>query len=356
MNKPSIALAGAISGTPSKGLSSVKEPVFVAARKPTWDELEALVTTLEQAGRFRRQPSAQLVRLSPLYRDAAADLARAESSRYSDALLQYLHDLTARSHGLLYRRPGKAEAVRNSAQKTPWFELFPQTIRRHHRVMWLACALFFVPLAFGLIATLMNPRFAQEVAGEEQLKQLTEAYARGFSEGRGDGEGAFMAGFYVHNNVGIALRCFAVGIFGGVGSAFYLVHNGLSIGATLGYVSANGAGLNILTFIIGHGTFELGAIVIAGGAGIMLGWSVVSPGAYTRTESLRRIGRDAVVLIGGAAVMLFIAAFLEGFWSGSSLPSSLKGVVGGFFFVAILAYIALAGRRKPTAKSAGAHP
>ena len=40
--------------------------------------------------------------------------------------------------------------------------------------------------------------------------------------------------FYVYNNVGIALRCFALGIFGGLGSAFYLVQNGLSIGAILG--------------------------------------------------------------------------------------------------------------------------
>ena len=54
-----------------------------------------------------------------------------------------------------------------------------------------------------------------------------------------------MAGFYVYNNVGIALRCFALGIFGGLGSAFYLVQNGLSIGAILGYVASQGAGENI---------------------------------------------------------------------------------------------------------------
>lgn len=36
-----------------------------------------------------------------------------------------------------------------------------------------------------------------------------------------------MAGLYVYDNVGIALRCFALGIFGGLGSAFYLVQNGL---------------------------------------------------------------------------------------------------------------------------------
>ena len=60
-----------------------------------------------------------------------------------------------------------------------------------------------------------------------------------------------------------ALRCFALGIFGGLGSAFYLVQNGLSIGAILGYVASQGAGENILVFIVGHGSLELGAIVLA---------------------------------------------------------------------------------------------
>ena len=46
-----------------------------------------------------------------------------------------------------------------------------------------------------------------------------------------------MAGFYVNNNVGIALRCFATGLAFGLGSAFYLVENGLATGAIMGYVA-----------------------------------------------------------------------------------------------------------------------
>jgi uncharacterized membrane protein SpoIIM required for sporulation len=153
-----------------------------------------------------------------------------------------------------------------------------------------------------------------------------------------------MAGFYVNNNVGIALRCFALGIFGGLGSAFYLLFNGLAIGATLGYVWSQGGGANILTFIVGHGSLELGAIVLSGGAGLALGWSVVAPGERTRLASLQAVARDVLIIVCGAAIMLFGAAAIEGFWSGSSMPAVVKRAIGGTLFVLVLGYLFLGGR------------
>ena len=155
-------------------------------------------------------------------------------------------------------------------------------------------------MAFGLFASLEDPTFAFRIVPESQLRGLAEAYARGFDAGRQGGEGALMAGFYVNNNVGIALRCFATGIFGGIGSAFYLVQNGLAIGSILGYVASQGAGGNIAVFVVGHSSLELGAIVISGGAGLTLGWSIVAPGDKTRLASLQERARDVVVIVCGA--------------------------------------------------------
>jgi uncharacterized membrane protein SpoIIM required for sporulation len=181
---------------------------------------------------------------------------------------------------------------------------------------------------------------------------LTEAYRQGFESGRGAGIDAAMAGFYVDNNVGIALRCFATGLAFGLGSAFYLVENGLATGAILGYVAAHGAGANIMTFVIGHGSLELGAIVLAGGAGLALGWSVVAPGSRTRVASLQATARSVVVIVLGAAVMLLMAAAIEGFWSASSAAAVVKRTVGAAMFVAVGAYLALAGRGSAEAEAA----
>jgi uncharacterized membrane protein SpoIIM required for sporulation len=123
------------------------------------------------------------------------------------------------------------------------------------------------------------------------------------------------------------------------------VDNGLSIGAILGYVASQGAGDNIITFIVGHGSLELGAIVLSGGAGMTLGWSMVAPGERTRLASLQAAGREVVVIIFGAAVMLLMAAGIEAYWSSSSLSSDVKRGVGGAMFVVVALYMALVGHR-----------
>lgn len=322
-----------------------KESTFVERRRAEWDELDAIVHRA-RAGLKKIEP-ALLARLSPLYRDVCADLARARAARYSAPLIEYLDGLTASAHALLYGKPSRAIATRLAdagRRSMPALVAFPRAVRRRWRAVLLASALFFIPLIAGVIAASIDPSFAFRIVPQAMLEPLTDAYAKGFADGRSTGEGALMAGFYVNNNVGIALRCFALGIFGGVGSAIYLLHNGLSIGAILGYVASQGAGGNIVTFIVGHGSLELGAIVLAGGAGLSIGWSVVAPGDKKRFAALQDVARDVVVIVIGAAVMLLMAAMIEAFWSGSSVAPAIKRSVGAALAILTLAYLTLAGR------------
>lgn len=333
-------------------VSNVTEAAFIERRKADWTDLDRVVTAAQARG-LRKVAPDDVGRLTILYRDTCADLARAEAARYSAALVDYLQGLTAAAHTVVYgtrpRRVGALAALAEGARA------FPRALRARRVAFVIACALFFVPLALALAASVLDPTFALRVAPEAQLRPLADAYAKGFAHGRAGGEGAAMTGFYVNNNVGIALRCFALGIFGGVGSAFFLVYNGLTIGAVIGYVIAHGAGANILAFVVGHGPFELGAIVIAGAAGLSLGWAVVSPGPRTRLASLQTVARDVLVLVLGAATMLGIAALIEGLWSGSSVPNAVKYGVGGASLALVTAYLALAGRARG-ARSKGGRP
>jgi uncharacterized membrane protein SpoIIM required for sporulation len=331
-------------------VSSLTEAAFTARRQREWDHLDALVRTVQARGLRRLAPD-DLAALSPLYRDLCADLARAEAARYSAPLIDYLQGLTAAAHATIYGQPrGRwAAAGRGSALRVA-VEAFPRAVRRHKTAMIIAFLLFFVPFFGGLFATLASPSFAIRIVPESQLRPLVDAYSQGFSAGRSTGIDAAMAGFYVNNNVGIALRCFATGLAFGVGSAFYLVENGLATGAIMGYVAAHGAGANILTFVVGHGSLELGAIVLAGGAGLALGWSIVAPGDKTRVASLQAAARSVVTIVFGAAVMLFMAAAVEGFWSSSSMPDQVKRSVGAGMFAVVLLYLVLAGRRSKQAE------
>jgi uncharacterized membrane protein SpoIIM required for sporulation len=214
--------------------------------------------------------------------------------------------------------------------------------------MAAATAMFLIPLVVSLVVTLAHPEAATEILPRAQLEMLAQSYAEGFSSGRSEGDDAMMAGFYVYNNIGISFRVFATGIFFGLGSAFFLVFNGIMIGATLGYVVNAGAGRNILTFIMGHGAFELTAIVIAGAAGLRMGYSLVRTEGRTRIGSLRAQGPAVARLALGAALMLGVAALIEGFWSPSAIPDVIKWSTAGVLWILVLVYMMAAGRRGAT--------
>lgn len=334
-------------------ISTVTEAAFAARRQADWARLEQLVHLVSMKG-HRALSRADVVGIPPLYSDACADLASARAARYSAPLVDYLENLTAVGHTVLYGAVPRGAAASRTAGLRAALEAFPRAVRARRGAMLLSALLFLGPFVVGAIVAFRNPDFAFRIVPESTLRPLSEAYAKGFDAGRAAGEGALMAGFYVNNNVGIALRCFALGVFGGLGSAFYLVDNGLSIGAVLGYVSSQGAGANILTFIVGHGSLELTAIVLAGGAGLSLGWSIVSPGDKTRAASLQSAGRDVATIAFGAAVMLLMAAGIEAFWSGSSIPSVIKRGVGAALWCIVLSYLSFVGRRGSTLPAGGA--
>ncbi|HLK40379.1 MAG TPA: stage II sporulation protein M [Polyangiaceae bacterium] len=333
--------------------STLSEAAFTTKRKRDWDRLDALVRTAQARG-VSKLEATRIGELSPLYLDVSADLSRATAAPYGAPLVAYLQALTAAAHSVLYGRrvragpwtslPGRALRLRVA------LEVFPRAVRRHRSAVLVAFLLFFVPFFAGLFAELYNPGFAVRIVPESQLRPLAEAYRQGFASGRAAGMDATMAGFYVNNNVGIALRCFATGLFAGLGSAVYLVENGISTGALMGYVVTHGGGPNILTFVVGHGSLELGAIVLSGGAGLALGWSLVAPGDKTRVESMQAAGRSVVPIVFGAATMLLLAAAIEGFWSASSVPSIVKRVVGAAMLAVVLTYVLVAGRRSKEAE------
>jgi uncharacterized membrane protein SpoIIM required for sporulation len=115
--------------------------------------------------------------------------------------------------------------------------------------------------------------------------------------------------------VRVAIMCFAGGIFLGVGSLVLLGYNGLAIGANAGHFANVGLLGYLLDFIVGHGVLELFAIWVSGAAGFLLGRTVVAPGILTRGDALVLSGRQAVRMLGGAALMLLVAGMIEGFVS-----------------------------------------
>ncbi|WP_437898509.1 stage II sporulation protein M [Sorangium sp. So ce124] len=310
---------------------------FVAARRQDWQELDHIL--LDGGDSLAKKDGAAISRLAALYRSLCTDLMRARAARYTPDLTAYLDALAARAHATLYG----AEPFRLPDVVSFFTRDFPRALRQNARFFAIACALFFLPSLVGIAGALASDEFAAHVLPSSVLQGMAQMYSEGPS-GRDAGTDTGMAGFYVFNNVGIAFRCFATGVLFGAGSIFFLIYNGLFTGTVVGHVMSVGHGGNIWTFMCSHAPFELTAIVIAGGAGLEMGYALVETRGRTRVGSLRRAAPSIVRQVLGAAAMLLIAAGIEGFWSPSGLPPPVKWAASGVFSLLIVLYLALAGR------------
>jgi len=315
----------------------IPQDVFVAQRQPEWRELDML---LGQEKELYSHDGATISRIASLYRALCNDLVRCQGARYTPDLAGYLNGIAGRAHSALYgARPVRAFGLSNLLLRE-----FPASLRKNWRFFLLATLLFVVPWIVGQVGTMTSPAFAKQVLPAQELEGMAKMYSHGFDEGRAAGVNAGMAGFYVQHNVGIAFRCFSTGILFGLGSVFFLIYNGLMIGTVTGWVWSAGYGHNILTFMCGHAPFELTAILIAGAAGIRMGYALIATGGRTRLGSLRGSAREIGALVLGAAVMLMIAACIEGFWSPSSLPPQVKWAASVVFTIGVTAFLLLGGR------------
>lgn len=304
---------------------------FVHAGKPRWDELERL---LGRASLSARQWSD----LARLYRGACTDLSRARSLALAEDVTRYLDQLTGRAHNRLYStRKGSGWSILRMA-----FLEAPAEIRAQWRFFLLANVLFYGPFLAGGLGAYLDLSIAFTILPEAMIAGLEASYADADLV-RGEGQDAQMAGFYVWNNVGIALRCFATGVLGGLGSIYFLIYNGLVLGTSFGYLFAVGNGWNLLTFTAGHTAWELTGIVVAGAAGLRLGFALIQTHGRTRVGSLRQAGPSLTRLVLGATLLLLVAALIEGFWSASPLPQGIKYAFGLAQVGVVAAWIGLVG-------------
>ena len=315
---------------------------FIKQRRGDWQELERLVLQLQKS-RMSRWRGKDVTSLSRLYRSVCYDLSLVQSREWGARLERYLNDLVAQGHNCLYRSPPRSlDASLKFLQ-----EGFPQLLRQRRHFFFVALALFALPLVISMTVAANDAVLAERLVDKTSLQGASESYKKALytkNDAKYADERSLMAGFYVWNNVGIAFRCFAFGAFFGVGTVVVLIFNGISIGAVSGFLINQGHGDNFFSFAISHGSFELTAIVIAGAAGLLLGWGMIHPGRLSRVESLRVHGIDAVKLACGAGFMLAIAALIEGYFSPMALPHVVKYVVGTGLWLVVFVYLTFGGR------------
>jgi uncharacterized membrane protein SpoIIM required for sporulation len=280
------------------------------------------------------------------YRRICQHLALARDRQYSPELVDRLNRLALRGHHLLYG----ARARRGTARSLEFLVAgFPRLVRAERAFVIAAACLFFGPV-LALIAVLQAyPDFIYYLVDPAQLARFQEMYdpANKRLGMREADDNVAMFGFYIFNNVKIGFQTFATGLAFGLGTLFYLVFNGVTIGAIAGYLTGVGLGTPFWSFVSGHSAFELVAIAISGAAGLRLGAALVAPGGRSRKAALVAAAQPAVRLMYGAAAMFFMAAFVEAFWSPLTIfPPPTKYAVGAIAWAVVLGWLVLGGRAR----------
>ena len=314
----------------------MRQAPFEAAHAKEWAEFEAFLDG---------KPAFDRGDMPERFRRVCQGLALATDRRYSADLIERLNLLAMRGHHALYANR------RRESQQVLEFMLagFPRLVRSEWRLVSAAALLFFGPL-LGLVAVLQAfPDFVHYLLTPDQIASFHSMYdpsnkRLGMREAD---DNIMMFGFYIWNNVRIGFQTFAGGMLAGVGSAWFLGANGVIIGAIAGYLTHAGFSQTFWSFVAGHSSLELIAIVLSGAAGFRLGLAVIAPGGRSRKAALVAAARPAVRMMYGAAVLFFAAAFVEAFWSPlTEVPYNVKIAAGIAGWVLILAYLLLAGRAR----------
>jgi len=319
----------------------MKQQRFVALHEREWDSLQSWLSALDrQPKRTLRQE--QALDFPSSYRRVCHHLALARGRGYSHEITDRLQRLVQQGHRVLYRAPAPR-----------WHRVagflvagFPRLVRAQWRCMVAAAVLFYLPALVTLILMQVRPELAHTVFSSAQLAQFEKMYDPANAHiGRSSGTDMQMFGFYVMNNVSIAFRTFASGLFFGVGAIYVLGANGVLIGSMAGHLTAIGYGGPFWRFVVGHSPFELTALVIAGGAGLQLGLTLLAPGRERRGPALVAAGWIGAQLALGAFAMLLAAAFIEAYWSSiAALPDALKFGSGALLWMLVLGWLWRGGR------------
>jgi len=308
---------------------------YIAANQAVWTRLGELTA---RAGRGTGRLSAsELDELVRLYQRVSTHLSYARTYYRDPALTASLTRLVARAGAVVYgTRARTLRAVGRFMAVT-----FPAAVWQcRHFVLASAVLLMLPALAFGI--WLANSPAAVEASAPAAVRQ---AYLeRDFEEYYSSGPAAAFASEVFTNNVRVALLAFAGGIAFCVVTAAVLALNGAGIGSAAGLFAAAGQSAKFWGLILPHGLLELTAVAVAGAAGLRLGWTLVDPGDRPRGLALVEEGRRAVVIVIGLVAVFAAAGAIEGFVTGSALPTAVRVGIGVLAELAFVTYVVVYGR------------
>lgn len=325
-------------------MSSARQEQFTQRHEAIWQQFEAVLDYQSLSWRHKRKANKPAtLDLPTTYRQICQHYALANSRMYSPILVDRLNRMVVRGHQALYE--SRSQFLKSILGF--FAGEFPQLVRQEWRVMAVSSALFYVPFILMIMLIQIKPELVFSALETDMVRNVEAMYDpnnRILGREHESDTDLEMFGHYIRNNTGIGFQVFAGGMLFGIGTLFFLLFNGVILGAVAGHLTHLGFIDTFWGFVCGHGAFELTAIVISGAAGLKLAMALIAPGRKTRMRALIDNGKIGIKIMYGAATLFIMAAFVEAFWSSMTIPVGIKYGVAAVLWGLVIAYFWRAGR------------
>lgn len=238
------------------------------------------------------------------------DLGYAKTFYPTSRVTQYINALASRIYLNIYRnRKEESNRLLNF-----WKYDVPLTIGKHQLVILFAFILFALFFSVGFFSSKHDETFVRDVLGDNYVDMTERNIEEGnpFGVYRSGNSFLMWLGLMI-NNIVVSLMYFVKGILFGILSMYSLIKESIRLGAFEYMFFSKGLGGKAAVTVLIHGMLELTAIIIASGAGMVLGKSFLFPGTIKRLQSLQTGVKDGVKIVVGLMPVFAAAAFFEGF-------------------------------------------
>lgn len=323
----------------------LKSVTFRQEREADWRAFDELLTQAEKRG-LKKLNARELLRLPSLYFSVLSSLSVARAISLDRNVVDYLEGLATRGFFIVYGARG------SMLERIGWFLKagFPRAVRRH----FLSIAIAIITMVAGTVTSLAlvteNPDWYYafvDVAladGRDPSAGTEELLSVLYQKMDPDQSLSPFATFLFSHNSRIGIMAFALGFAFALPSILLMFYTGLMIGAFCALYASRGLMLDLGGWLSIHGTTELLAVCLCGGAGIVIGQTLAFPGKLSRLDALSKYGREAATIVIGGVLMLFVAGLLEGYARQLITDMTTRYVIGYGMLAVWVAYFALAGR------------
>jgi uncharacterized membrane protein SpoIIM required for sporulation len=275
----------------------MKEALFVKQNAEKWKNYEVLKTDSPDE-------------LAQRFVDITNDLAYAKTFYPKSKTTAYLNGLASTLHQAIYKNKKEEKGRFFRYWK---FEL-PMLFYTYRKQILYSFIFFALAVSIGVLSAKHDDRFVRLILGDNYVNMTNENIAKGDPFGVYKNENEFLMFFQIAaNNTWVSFVMFVSGTLFSIGPVFYLLRNGIMLGAFEYYFFSKGLGTESILVIWIHGTLEILSIVVVGGAGLVLGHGLLFPKTYTRLAAFKRSGKDATKIAIGIIPIILLAAFVEGF-------------------------------------------